>query len=184
MTRNKPKSSDTLPPPDDVNARIGVLTRREVEARILGPLIEALSESFDRERVLEVVRDTITRLAQTQGGEMAESLGGNSSAHLMDSLQYWTKEDALEIQVLEQDQERLSFNVTRCRYAELYQALGIAELGAILSCNRDFSFVEGFNPRASLERTQTIMEGAPLCDFRFTFKVAETSEASDDRTAE
>jgi hypothetical protein len=170
MTTTGPPSGTTSPPPDDLNARIGVLTRREVEARILGPVIEALGARFGREQVLEVVRTTIVRLARMQGAELAELLGSNSSSHLMDALRYWTRDDALEIEVLAQDPGRLSFNVTRCRYAELYQALGIAELGVTLSCNRDFAFIEGFNPQASLQRTQTIMEGAPFCDFRFAFK--------------
>ena len=72
--------------------------------------------------------------------------------------------------MLEQSDQRFSFNVTRCRYAELYRGLGIPELGAVLSCNRDFSLIEGFNSQVTLTRTQTIMEGAPFCDFRFTRK--------------
>jgi len=157
-------------PLDRLNATIGVLTRREVEARILAPLIDALCEEFDREKVLEVVRDTIIRLAQEQGAELAEIMGGSSCTQFADSLQYWTKDNALEIDVLEQTDEKFSFNVTRCRYAELYQSLGIPELGALLSCNRDFALIDGFNPDASLTRTQTIMSGASCCDFRYTFK--------------
>jgi hypothetical protein len=72
--------------------------------------------------------------------------------------------------VIEQTAERFSFNVTRCRYAEMYRALGIPEVGALLSCNRDFSLVEGFNPAVTLTRTQTVMEGAPHCDFRFELR--------------
>ena len=60
--------------------------------------------------------------------------------------------------------------MTRCRYAELYRALGIADVGALLSCNRDFSLIEGFNPDIELTRTQTIMQGASHCDFRFKLK--------------
>ena len=37
-----------------------------------------------------------------------------------------------------------SFNVTRCRYAELYKKLGIRELGFALSCARDFALIKGF----------------------------------------
>jgi hypothetical protein len=157
-------------PPDNLNAKIGVLTRREVEARILQPIIAALGEEFGHERVLDIVRQTIIQLAQIQGAELADMLGGRSTFHFVDSLAYWTKDEALEIDILEQNEERLSFNVNRCRYAELYQALGLAELGATLSCNRDFALIEGFNPGASLERTQTIMQGAPYCDFRYKFK--------------
>lgn len=156
-------------PPDNLNAKIGVLTRRETEARILMPIIAALGEEFGRERVLEIVRQTIIQLAQTQGDELAKEMGGRSSVHFVDSLAYWTKDEALEIDILQQNEEKLSFNVTRCRYAELYQALGLAELGATLSCNRDFALIAGFNPEASLERTQTIMQGSPFCDFRYKF---------------
>lgn len=155
---------------DRLNTTIGVLTRREVEARILAPLIDALCQEFDREKVLEVVRDTIVRLAQEQGAELAEIMGGKSCAQFADSLKYWTKDNALEIDVLEQTDEKFSFNVTRCRYAELYQSLGIPELGALFSCNRDFALIDGFNPDASLTRTQTIMGGASCCDFRYIFK--------------
>jgi hypothetical protein len=160
--------------PDDLNARIGVLTRREVEARILKPFIEALGDEFGREKVLAILSGTIVRLAQIQGTDLSRLMGGASAAHFMDSLQYWTRDGALEIDVLEQDERRLSFNVTRCRYAELYQALGLADMGATLSCNRDFALIDGFNPRATLTRTQTIMQGAAFCDFRYTFEGDET----------
>lgn len=46
--------------------------------------------------------------------------------------------------MLAQTEEAFSFNVTRCRYAEFYRALGLAELGAVFSCNRDAALIEGF----------------------------------------
>ncbi len=156
-------------PPDTLNS-IGVLKRREIEARILAPLLEALGEEFGRERVLEVARQAIIRIAREQGANLAQEQGGCGLAHFAASLENWKKGDALEIDVLEQTGERFSFNVTRCRYAEMYRALGIPELGAVLSCNRDFSLVEGFNPEIQLTRTQTIMDGTPFCDFRYVLK--------------
>jgi hypothetical protein len=152
--------------PDRLN-ELGVLNRREIEARILAPLLDALSEAFDRELVLEVTRQTIASIAREQGAALAEQMGGRTLSHFADSMDAWKKDDAMRMQVLEQSAERFSFNVTRCRYAEMYTALGIPELGALLSCNRDFRLVEGFNPEIELKRTQTIMEGAPHCDFRF-----------------
>ncbi len=146
---------------------IGVLTRREIEARIVAPLLDALADEFGRERVLEIARQTITRIAREQGEQLVENMGGNSLSHFATSLESWKKGDALEIEILEQDDERFDFNVTRCRYAELYQVLGLPDLGVLLSCNRDYALIAGFNPDVELIRTQTIMEGAPFCDFRF-----------------
>ena len=157
-------------PDDDLNAKMGVLIRREVEARILAPVINALGDEFGHDRVLDIVRETITQIAADQGAELAQHMGGNSLGHFVDSLQYWTKDNALEIEVVEQTDSSFVFNVTRCRYADLYKRLGVAGYGAIFSCARDFALIEGFNEKIVLTRTQTIMEGASYCDFRYTFK--------------
>ena len=154
-------------PEDNLNAQIGVLTRREVEARILAPMLDAMGEAFGRERVIQVMRDTIIRIAKKQGAELAGFMGGVTLQHFSESLKSWTRDNALEIDVIEQTPKAFSFNVTRCRYAELYEKLGIRELGASLSCARDYALIEGFNPDVSLKRTQTIMEGASHCNFRY-----------------
>jgi L-2-amino-thiazoline-4-carboxylic acid hydrolase-like protein len=156
-------------PPDNLN-EIGVLKRREIEARILMPVLEALGAEFGRERVLEVARRVIIDAARAQGQELAERMGGDSLDHLAAALEDWKKGDAYRMDVLEQTDQRFSFNVTRGRYAEMYRALGIPEVGALLSCNRDFALVEGFNSAVKLTRTQTVMEGAPHCDFRFELR--------------
>jgi predicted hydrocarbon binding protein len=157
-------------PDDDLNAKIGVLTRREVEARILAPIIDALSHKFEQDKVLDVVRETIAEIATDQGAELADHMGGNSLQHFADSLQYWTQDNALEIEVIEQTEKALLFNVTRCRYADLYKKLGVSGHGTIFSCGRDFALIKGFNKKITLKRTQTIMEGADYCDFRYTAK--------------
>ena len=165
--------------PDELNALIGVLTRREVEARVLAPILDALSETFGREAVLNVVRDAIINIAHEQGAQLVETMGGDSLDAFADSLQFWTKDDALEIELVERDERTFSFNVTRCRYAELYRSLGIPELGALLSCNRDNALIEGFNADVTLVRTQTIMEGAAHCDFRYRLNSGPTSLEQD-----
>jgi hypothetical protein len=154
-------------PVDNLNARIGVLTRREVEARMLMPMLEDLGAAFGRSKVLEVIRKTIVKIAVKQGAELAERVGGNSLQHFAESLKYWTMDNALEIEVLEHTDQVFSFNVRRCRYAELYASLRIRALGTTLSCARDCALINGFNPDVILTRTQTIMEGAPYCDFRY-----------------
>jgi hypothetical protein len=170
----KSENGDTLEngqlPDDDLNAKIGVLTRREVEARILAPVVNALGGEFGHDQVLEIVHGIITRIAADQGAELAQHMGGNSLGHFVDSLQYWTKDKALEIEVIERTDSSFVFNVTRCRYADLYKRLGVSGYGTIFSCARDFALIEGFNEKIALTRTQTIMEGAPYCDFRYTFK--------------
>lgn len=161
---------------DTLTQKIGVLTRREVEARILAPVIDALAEKFGREQVISVVKEAVIKIAQEQGSELARAMGGKGTREFQDSLQYWTKDDALHIEVLEKSEEKLHFNVNRCRYAEMYRTLGFPELGEIFSCGRDFALVQGFNGDAALERTQTIMQGATYCDFRYRFPKPDPAE--------
>jgi predicted ArsR family transcriptional regulator len=178
----QPESATTRPhgdvgrpeevPPDTLNARIGVLTRREVEARLLAPLIETLGARFGRAAVVEAVRETILSIAQEQGRTLAVQMGENGLHAFAESLAAWTQDDALQLTVLERTDDQFAFNVNRCRYAELYRSLGLADLGAVLSCNRDAALITGFNGAVAFERTQTIMQGAPYCDFRYRLAAA------------
>ena len=164
---SNPDSKATNPPPDTLNESIGVLTRREVEARILAPVVDALGNEFGRQKVIGILRETIVRIAEEQGALLSQLMRGDSLEHFYKSLEFWTKDGAIEVETIEQTDEVFSFNVKRCRYAELYEKLGIAELGTSLSCARDFALIKGFNPNIKLKRTQTLMEGADFCDFRY-----------------
>jgi len=150
--------------PDTLN-EIGVLRRREIEARIVAPLLDRLGEEFGDDAVRSIARDVVIDIARSQGALLARLVGGTDLESFASSLDAWTMDGALEIEVVEQGADVFAFNVTRCRYAEMYAALGMTDLGADLSCNRDATLIEGFNPDVEFRRTQTIMEGAPLCDF-------------------
>jgi GTP cyclohydrolase II len=73
----------------------------------------------------------------------------------------------MKIQIIRENNNELFFDVTYCGYAQMYEDMGIKELGFIFSCSRDFPFMEGFNLEIELTRTKTIMEGAECCDFRY-----------------
>jgi len=150
--------------PDTLND-VGVLKRREIEARMMVPVLERLGQEFGPERVRELATEVIVDIAKSQGAAMAEMLGGNDLATFADSMEAWTRGGALEIEVVDQTPTRFAFNVKRCKYAEMYRDLGDADLGARMSCNRDGTMVEGFNPDIRFTRTQTIMGGASHCDF-------------------
>ena len=42
---------------------IGVLKRREIEARLLAPIVDALGEKFGRKEVFEVVQGVVVAIA-------------------------------------------------------------------------------------------------------------------------
>lgn len=152
--------------PSDTLNEVGVLTRREIEARIVAPLLERLAGRYGDE-VYELAGEVIADVAREQGAALAEQVGDTTLAAFAAGLGAWSADGALETRFRELSDDRLAFDVTRCRYAEMYRMLGLEALGATLSCNRDGSLIEGFNPNVRFTRTQTIMAGADHCDFRF-----------------
>ncbi len=151
-------------------SQISILVRREIEARIAGPLIRAFIDEFGGDKTIMVVKRVIKSLAQESGIQLAKKMGGNRIDDFAKGLKAWTVGNALEIEILEHNKNEYFFNVKRCRYADMYKKLGMTDLGVILSCGRDFELVKGFNPRMNLIRTKTIMEGYDHCDFRITLR--------------
>lgn len=70
---------------------------------------------------------------------------------------------------LGKDKEALDLDVSRCRFADFFRALGERELGALLICEADFDVAAAGKGEVSLDRAQTIMPGAPSCTFRHRF---------------
>lgn len=154
-----------MPERDTLND-VGLLKRREIEARIVAPLLERLATEYG-EGVYDVAREVIIGVARDSGAALAEQVGDDSLMGFARGLAEFSADGALESEVVDITETTFGFDVHRCRYAEMYRALGIEQLGATLSCNRDGSLVEGFNPNIKFTRTQTLMQGADHCDFRF-----------------
>ncbi len=151
-----------------MEGELPILQRRRIEAEVIRPIYEELAVEVGEERARAVLARAIERAAIAAGASFAERTeGGTSLETFRDLYELWTHDGALEIEVHRADAERFDFDVTRCRYAEMYRELGLGELGSILSCNRDGVFCTGYDPRIRLERTRTLMQGAPSCDFRY-----------------
>ena len=144
-----------------------LLQQREIEANAIAPLFHAFAREVGSECARAILAKTIGELARQAGCAAAAAVGGNDLAHLQLAVEQWKAGGALELDVLRDDAGAFEFNVTRCRYAEMYRRLGLEELGPILSCSRDAKMIEGFNPEIEFARTQTIMNGASHCDFRY-----------------
>jgi len=149
--------------------RLGILQQRRIEAAFAKGVYEEMKAEIGEAQAKAILTRAVVKLAKATAAEMAkDGPGGQPSlGHFIALQSLWTKDDALRIDPVARDATHYAFNVTRCRYAEMYKEMGIAELGAVLSCNRDGAFCEGYDPALKLERTQTIMGGAAHCDFRY-----------------
>ena len=152
-------------------ADISLIERRVIEAQAVVPLIVAFGKQVGLEQAKTIVQRHNEKASREYGRRCAATMGTNTMADLAREVASWGNGGVLEEEILEHDESTYAFNVTGCLYAERYEALGYREFGYCLSCCRDNPFVEGFNPKIKFKRTQTIMEGAAYCDFRYTLEV-------------
>ncbi|MGE0601977.1 MAG: L-2-amino-thiazoline-4-carboxylic acid hydrolase [Dehalococcoidia bacterium] len=152
-------------------AELTLLERRRLEAGVLVPVIRAMQAEFGEERVNEVVGKTIRNLAREQGEAARRENKIDTMEALANRFQNGVlREGSLIVDVVENDETKFGFNVTRCKFMEMYEEMGARDLGYLLSCNRDFAMFEGMAPDMAFSRTQTRMEGASHCDFRYAIR--------------
>ena len=144
-----------------------MLDQRRIEANIIKPIYEEMKSRLGVERAQEILGAAVIRDSISQGQAYAEGLPDRGLKAFRDTMAQWKASGALEMDMLEETDERVHFNVTRCKYSEMYREMGVGDIGHLLSCNRDGTFCTGFNPAIKLQRTQTIMSGASHCDFRY-----------------
>ncbi|ANH08382.1 2-amino-thiazoline-4-carboxylic acid hydrolase (plasmid) [Shinella sp. HZN7] len=153
-----------------MDGEIGILARRKIEAGIIAPIYEEMCRQIGVEKA-EAILDAAIRQAAIKAGQAfaAKTPGGTTLRTFQELQDLWTQDDALVIEVTKATDAEFHYNVKRCRYAETYREMGLGHIGHLLSCNRGGVFCTGYDPRITLERSQTVMEGASHCDFKYRF---------------
>ena len=147
---------------------IPVIQQAKIQAQVLVPLVKALQAELGKERANRIVRKALGDLYRGFGEQFWRAKNEkNLGKAIASAFTTYARDDALHYDVIEQSENSFAFDVTRCRYAEFYKELGEPELGFLLVCAADFDTAEGFGPDVKLTRTQTIMQGASHCNFRY-----------------
>lgn len=148
---------------------IPLIERVKIEAQVLVPLVKALQAELGEPRANAIVRQALGDRYRKLGEQWWRAqAGSNVGDKLAASFEAFAAGDALDYEVVRQTPDGLDVNVTGCRYARFYHQLGAPELGFLLVCSSDFPMTEGFGAGVQLTRTQTIMQGADHCDFRYS----------------
>ena len=141
-------------------AELTFLERRRVQMEYVVPLVRGLQEVLGEEVVIEALEELgRRRLASATPVQEADFSG------MDDMVGMFAAGDALDYDVIASTADSYDLNITRCGYAEMMEELGGRELGHLLICNGDF--VSAAEMGMSLSRTQTRMQGADHCDFRY-----------------
>lgn len=154
-------------------AKIPLLDEVKLQAEVILPVLRALRAELGASRADAIVGDALRQWARDLYHRIGESKPG-TPREKWDAV--WAEDmrprigDAVERELLRDDASAREYNITRCQYAEFFKNLGEPELGGILLCDSDFHIADVGGANVEFKRTQTIMQGAPYCDFRYRFR--------------
>jgi hypothetical protein len=155
-----------------ISEGISGMDRAKLRAEVLLPLARALRGEIGEARTREVLRGALEEAAREQIGAEIDQLEGTPREKFEAVMRRSGEVNGpqLELEMLEVGPEIMRFNVTGCRYAELFKELGETEIGAMLLCDSDFYVAEAFASEVEFSRSQTIMQGATHCDFCYRIR--------------
>ncbi|MBS3650294.1 L-2-amino-thiazoline-4-carboxylic acid hydrolase [Pseudaminobacter sp. 19-2017] len=162
------------------------LVKRRIQAQVIGPIYQELVAAIGKDQADTIIDSAIRKAAVEEGRRFAAKAPGGitSMADFIKLYELWTHDGALEIEVQQASDTVFDFDVTRCRYAEMYRDMGLGHIGHLLSCNRDGTFCQGYDPNIKLDREHTIMAGAPRCTFRYRYERQEQPRETSGQSSE
>ncbi len=138
------------------------LERTTIQMEYVVPLIR------DLQRILG--EDTVNAALAQRLKEMTEEAQKSDAVYedltdMVEATKMFAAGDALDYDVVRADKDHFDINVTGCRYAKMMEELGASNIGFNLICGWDIPQAE--QQGLTLKRTQTCMQGASHCDFRY-----------------
>jgi predicted ArsR family transcriptional regulator len=154
-----------------VDPKLSLLDKTRIQAQVLVPVLRALRAELGREKADAIVKEALRGWSKNLFAAIADGVDGSprrKRAAMHSAMAAATEQDAT-VETRRHDKEALEFDVTHCRFAEFFRALGEPELGALLICETDFDIAAAGGGEVAFTRDQTIMQGAPSCTFRYKF---------------
>ena len=154
-----------------VDPKVSLLDKTRIQAQVLVPVLRALRAELGKDKADTIVKQALRDWSKQLFAAIGDGIAGSPRrkwATMQGALREVT-EPEVDFAMRRQDEEALEFDVTRCRFAEFFRALGEPELGSLLICETDFDIAAAGGGEVSLDRAQTIMRGAPSCTFRYKF---------------
>jgi predicted ArsR family transcriptional regulator len=154
-----------------VDPKLSLLDKTRIQAQVLVPVLKALRAELGKEKADAIVKRALRAWSRELFANVGKSVEGGPRRKwaAMHSAMAAATEGDVAFEMRRQDKEALEFDVTHCRFAEFFRALGEPELGALLICETDFDIAAAGDGEVSFTREQTLMQGAPSCTFRYKF---------------
>jgi predicted ArsR family transcriptional regulator len=154
-----------------VDPKLSLLDKTRIQAQVLVPLLRALRAELGREKADAIAKQALRDWSKQLFAAIGNGVEGGPRrkwAAMHTAMAEITEHD-VTVEMRRHDKDALEFDITECRFADFFRALGEPELGALLICETDVDIAAAGGGEVSFTREETIMRGAPSCTFRYKF---------------
>jgi len=138
----------------------------------LVPVLHGLAKELGEDHFLEVLKKVVFESALKAGQDTARQLECNDFAAFNASVREPSRfaKHILTVEIVEDTPQAVEVKVTECLWAKTFREMGAAEIGYSLICHRDYADCQGFNPKITMVRSKTLMQGDDCCNHRFVWE--------------
>ena len=143
-----------------------ILEATKIQARAVIPIVKALEKELGKQRAHAIVGSAIADNYVAWRDKRGFTPDTHPRSEDNDGPSF-----PVEKQVVEDTATTYGHDITGCAFADYFRSIGEPEIGALMTCGVDFAAEAHMRPGWEFSRTQTRMQGAPHCDFRWRKKV-------------
>jgi hypothetical protein len=140
-----------------------ILEAIKIQARAMIPIVKALEKELGKARAHEIVGKAMAAAYVQYREKRGFEVDSHPRVEQETGLDF-----PVEREMVDDTESSFGFNITGCQFADYFRAIGEPEIGALMTCGVDFAAEAKIRPGWKFSRTQTRMQGAPHCDFRWT----------------
>ena len=134
--------------------------------------MRAMRDEIGRDKADALVRSALREWSKQVFADIGKGIEGSPGRKFakMNSALAEVTEREVTFDMHRDDREAREFDITSCRFAEFFRALGEPELGALLACSTDIDIADAGGSAVGFSRDQTLMQGGSCCTFRYRFE--------------
>jgi len=136
------------------------------------PILQNLAKELGEDHFLEALKKVALEAALRDGQDTAHHLPCNDFAAFnvwpRDHINFWNH--VLTSEIVEDTPQAYEIKVTECLWAKTFREIGAADIGYLLFCHPDYAYCQGFNPRITMRRSKTLMQGDDHCNHRWLWE--------------
>ena len=155
-----------------VDPKLSLLEKTQIQAQVLVPVMRAMRDEIGRDKADALVRGALREWSKQIFADIGKGIKGSPGRKFarMNTALAEVTEREVTFDMHRDDKEAREFDITSCRFAEFFRALGEPELGALLVCSTDIDIADAGGSAVGFSRDQTLMQGGSCCTFRYRFE--------------